>query len=65
MKSCKKATYLMSKQLDAQLGFSEKLSLKIHLMMCGNCHRCNKQLQTVHHLCAQRSTDLPNSSDKA
>ena len=54
MKACKKATYLISKQLDTQLTFSEKLSLKLHLMMCKNCKACDTQLSTLHTLYKNR-----------
>lgn len=54
MKSCQKASFLMSKQLDTQLSTLEKFSLKVHLMMCKNCGRCNEQLRFLHTSCNQR-----------
>jgi hypothetical protein len=58
MKSCIQATYLMSKKLDTQLTLLEKMSLRMHLFMCGNCNLCNDQLTTIHDLCSQRITDI-------
>jgi len=54
MKSCKKASFLMSKQLDAPLSLTEKLSLSVHIAMCKNCSRCNQQLKQIQNTCRQR-----------
>lgn len=59
MMSCKRATEQISVGLDRPLTFSEKLSLKVHFMMCGNCSRCQKQLQQLHRVCQQRSDQTP------
>ncbi len=48
MMMCKEATHLMSKQLDIPLTFQEKLSLKLHLAMCGACTQCNQQFHLLH-----------------
>ncbi|WP_281506093.1 zf-HC2 domain-containing protein [Chromohalobacter nigrandesensis] len=45
---CREATRLMSKNLDAPLGFQERMSLKFHLAMCGACRKCNQQFQLIH-----------------
>ncbi len=58
MKSCKKATYLMSKQQDTQLNLIEKLSLKLHITLCKNCKACNQQLSTLHDLYKQHDKNL-------
>lgn len=55
MKSCKRATELMSLQLDRELTTSEQLGLKMHLMMCRHCRKCNVQFQTLHRLAHDRS----------
>lgn len=48
MMMCKEATHLMSRQLDIPLTFQEKLSLKLHLAMCGACTQCNQQFHLLH-----------------
>lgn len=48
MLMCREATRLMSKKLDAPLGFQERMSLKFHLAMCGACKNCNHQFQLIH-----------------
>lgn len=48
MMMCKEATRLMSKRLDAPLSFSQRLSLGMHLAMCGACKRCNRQFALLH-----------------
>lgn len=54
MKSCKKASFLMSKQLDTPLSLTEKLSLNVHIVMCKNCSRCNQQFKQVQNTCRRR-----------
>lgn len=54
MKSCVKASYLMSKQLDTPLRLTEKTMLKVHMAMCKNCRRCHTHLNAIHGWCHQR-----------
>lgn len=37
MLNCKKTTELVSKKMDQKLSFRERISLKIHLLICGAC----------------------------
>ena len=46
--SCRESTVLMSKSLDTELPFSERLGLQIHFLICRFCRRYRKQLQMVH-----------------
>lgn len=62
MQSCKRATELMSLQLDRQLSLSEQAGLRLHLLMCRHCRRCKAQLQLLHRLAARRSGEEPPSS---
>ncbi len=41
--SCFKATELVEKKLQVKLSFTEKLQLKLHLMMCDACSKYEKQ----------------------
>jgi hypothetical protein len=36
--SCEKATFLIEKELDNRLSFTERIQLKIHLSICKLCH---------------------------
>lgn len=47
MLSCKEVGELLSKGLDQQLSFRERMSLKIHLMICKGCSRYQEQLRFV------------------
>lgn len=59
MKSCKKASYLISKELDVPLNSKEKLALMLHLVMCKKCANCKQQLHSIHQLCQQRHARQP------
>ncbi|MCE8034104.1 zf-HC2 domain-containing protein [Billgrantia tianxiuensis] len=45
---CRRATELMSQRLDQPLQWSERLSLRLHLAMCGACSQCNRQFELLH-----------------
>ncbi len=57
MQSCKRATELMSQQLDRELSTSEKMGLKMHLMMCKSCRNCNLQFKVLHDLASARADE--------
>ncbi len=61
MQSCKRATELMSQQLERELSASEKLGLRMHLMMCRHCRKCDTQFKVLHRLAHARSqTEVPD-----
>ncbi|MCE9665826.1 zf-HC2 domain-containing protein [Halomonas sp. M5N1S17] len=45
---CRRATELMSQRLDRPLVWQERLSLRVHLAMCGACSQCNRQFDMLH-----------------
>jgi hypothetical protein len=45
---CRRATELMSQRLDRPLRWPERLSLRVHLSMCGACCQCNRQFELLH-----------------
>ncbi|WP_275288907.1 zf-HC2 domain-containing protein [Halomonas elongata] len=47
---CREATRLMSLKQDRRLTLSERLSLRIHLMMCDPCRQCHHQFALMHQL---------------
>ncbi|MFY0992081.1 zf-HC2 domain-containing protein [Halomonas sp. C05BenzN] len=48
MMMCKGATRLMSLKQDRHLTFRERLSLHLHLSMCGACRQCDRQFDLLH-----------------
>lgn len=44
MLTCKDASHLISENLERPLGFRERWSLKMHLWMCVNCRRFERQM---------------------
>ncbi|WP_326521282.1 zf-HC2 domain-containing protein [Halomonas rhizosphaerae] len=48
MMMCKEATRLMSLKQDRPLTFQERVSLRLHLSMCGACRECDRQFTLLH-----------------
>ncbi len=48
MLNCKKASQLISQSLNKSLSWNERLSLKLHLLICKNCDQIRQQFQTLH-----------------
>lgn len=46
--SCRKVAQLLSQRLDEPLGRLDRLRLRMHLSMCGNCRRVEQQLDGLH-----------------
>ncbi len=44
MLNCKEASPLVSESLDRSLDLRERLSLKMHLMMCSGCTQFSRQM---------------------
>ena len=47
MLNCHDATQLMSEQQDRRLTLSERLSLRIHLLVCDGCRNFGMQMQSL------------------
>lgn len=45
MLSCKETTRLVSQGLDRDLGFAERVALRVHLAYCIGCRRANRQMR--------------------
>ncbi|MDY7115028.1 zf-HC2 domain-containing protein [Halomonas sp. SSL-5] len=58
MMMCKEATRLMSLKQDRPLTFQERVSLRIHLSMCGACRECDRQFILLHKAGDRLRTDL-------
>lgn len=44
MLNCKQATALISLRMDKKLTMLQKISLRLHLMMCSGCRNFSKQM---------------------
>ena len=44
MLSCRQVTQLVSQGLDRDLGFSERVRLRVHLAICDGCTNFSKQI---------------------
>lgn len=45
---CSDVSQLMSKGMDSDLTARQKLTLRVHLALCGLCRRYNKQIHLLH-----------------
>ncbi|HEY9146712.1 MAG TPA: zf-HC2 domain-containing protein [Thiobacillus sp.] len=48
--TCKETTVLASRAMDQRLPFSDRMALRLHLAICENCARFNRQLQEMRRL---------------
>jgi hypothetical protein len=47
MLNCHEATQLMSEAQERQLPLAERMSLRLHLMMCGGCHNFRQHMDAI------------------
>jgi len=47
MLDCKNATRLMSESQEQSLSIMERVSLKLHMMMCSGCRNFNEQMGAI------------------
>ena len=64
--SCKRAAELVSHGLDRKLGIGERLLLGLHLRICRNCERFNRQMELLRRALKRLPEEGPGSgaSDK-
>lgn len=58
MLNCKQASELVSKSLDQPLPWSQRLSLKFHLLMCKYCTRFLKQMRAIQQTIKQTQDEI-------
>lgn len=46
--NCKKATQLLSEQLDQSLSRKEKIALQFHLGICSGCRNFSRHMKKIH-----------------
>lgn len=44
---CRNATRLMSEAQERSLSITERMSLRLHLIMCSGCHNFKNQMNTL------------------
>ena len=47
MLTCQEVTAKASLMVDGELGFRERIALRMHLMMCANCRRFARQFKAL------------------
>jgi predicted anti-sigma-YlaC factor YlaD len=60
MLRCRDVAELMSDYLDGTVGWRRRLSIRLHLMMCGMCRRYMRQMRAT--IALLRSLALPGDS---
>jgi|CXWL01.1.fsa_nt_gi predicted anti-sigma-YlaC factor YlaD len=51
MLNCKQASELLSQALDKNLSLREKISLRLHLLICHGCRNFSKQMTVMREAC--------------
>lgn len=58
MLNCKQASELVSQSLDRPLSWSNRLQLKLHLLICKFCKRFFKQMHGMKHAAKQMQQNI-------
>ena len=61
MLSCKQVARLVSQGLDRELGFADRLRLRVHLAICDGCTNFSKQLAFVREAMARLAEQSPKA----
>jgi len=64
MKSCRKATRLMSESQERNLLLREQASLKLHLAMCAPCRNFGKQMQMLRRISRSYTEGGPEKTEE-
>lgn len=61
MMSCKQVTRLVSQGLDRELGFTERVRLRVHLAICDGCTNFSKQVAFLREALAKLAEQSPEA----
>jgi predicted anti-sigma-YlaC factor YlaD len=61
MLSCKQAARLVSQGLDRELGFTERVRLRVHLAICDGCTNFSNQVAFVRKAMARLAEQSPKA----
>ena len=59
MLSCKEAARLVSQRLDRELGFGERVMLRVHLTICDGCTNFKNQVAFLRKAVARLGDEAP------
>jgi hypothetical protein len=59
MLSCKQVSRLVSQGLDRDLGFTERVKLRVHLAICDGCTNFSKQMTFLREAMAKLADESP------
>ena len=65
MLTCKQTSDLISQGLDRHLPFSQRLGVRIHLLMCSTCRQYEKQLRFIRQATGKLSQDAESRGQAA
>jgi hypothetical protein len=51
MLSCKEATALMSQEQDRRLSLTERIGLRLHVLICAGCNNYRRQMHVLRAAC--------------
>jgi len=57
MLSCKETTRLLSQAADREIGFGERVALRLHLVICKGCRNASAQFKFLRTAVQQLSLD--------
>ena len=60
MLSCKEVTRLVSQGLDRELGFAERVKVRVHLAICDGCTNFREQVAFLRKAAAKLADQSPN-----
>jgi hypothetical protein len=61
MLSCKQVTRLVSQGLDRDLGFTERVRLRVHLAICEGCTHFGQQMKLLRRAMAKLAEQSPET----
>jgi len=56
---CDKVSKFVSESMDRDLSFTERMSVRVHLLMCRHCARFAKQLEHMRSVIRKESSKYP------
>ncbi|NMM27773.1 MAG: hypothetical protein HHJ12_10920 [Glaciimonas sp.] len=65
MLNCQQVTRLYSESQERRLNLQERMTLKVHVMMCSGCRNFGKQMHTLRHVARAYAKRQDERSDKA
>ena len=60
MLSCREVTRLVSRGLDRDLGFAERVKLRVHFAICGGCTNFREQVAFLREAMTRLADRSPN-----